>query len=67
MAKQLELDFGVDKTPRFSEWLREVNSEHQKHGERLYCVDEGRLVYNELVKRDFFNKQSNYWNPNHVA
>ena len=64
MAKQLELDLGVDRTPNFSEWLREVNSEHQKHGERLYSVDEGKLVYAELVRRKFFNKQKNYWKPN---
>ena len=60
--KQLELNFSRDCTPTFKEWLSEVNHEHSKHGEKTYSLKEGKSIYAELVKKDFFNKCSNVWN-----
>ena len=60
--KQLEFNFSRDCTPTFKEWLSEVNHEHSKHGEKTYSLEEGKSIYAELVKKDFFNKCSNVWN-----
>ena len=59
--KQLELNFN-DCTPTFKEWLSEVNYELSKNGEKTYSYKEGKSIYAELVKQDFFNRCSNVWN-----
>ena len=56
IMKQLAFDFGGHKTPTFSEWYTENCTEKRRFGERQYSREEGRAVYDKLVKTGFFNK-----------
>ena len=56
--KQLTFNFsfGGHKTPLLMNGITKNCSEKRRFGEREYSEEQGREVYNELVKSGFFDK-----------
>ena len=54
MAKQLELNFGGNKTPTFAEWYSETCTERRLWGDTPLTYEKGKELYNRLLTQGFF-------------